>query len=119
MMLKISAAAGLFVALALASAACAKPPKQAEAPDALSDKGADMATGEDARNSNVNANESGATDGVEKMHAKCCGECKEGLAKDRTGAAATTIPCADFTDTLDPLCLEHFRGKKTMAAECK
>ena len=26
---------------------------------------------------------------------------------------------ADFTDTLDMVCLEHFRGKKTMASECK
>jgi len=46
MMLKISATAGLFLAFALATAACSTtPPKQAEVPDALSDKGPDMATG--------------------------------------------------------------------------
>ena len=33
--------------------------------------------------------------------------------------AADAIPCTDFTDGLDPFCLEHFRGKKTMASECK
>jgi hypothetical protein len=120
MMLKISATAGLFLAFALASAACStKPPKQAEVPDALSDKGPDMATGEDVRNGNVEANATAAVDNAAKIHAKCCGECKEGLGKDRTGAAPNTIPCADFTDTLDMVCLEHFRGKKTMASECK
>ena len=120
MMLKISATAGLFLAFSLATAACnTKPPKQAEVPDALSDKGADMAAGEDARNGNVNANEKGAAEGAEKLHAKCCLSCKEGLAKDRTGGAPNTIPCSDFTAELDMVCLEHFRGKKTMASECK
>jgi hypothetical protein len=120
MMLKISATAGLFLAFALATAACnTQPPKQAEAPDALSDKGADMATGDDARNGNVNANDKGAAEGAEKLHAKCCVSCKEGLAKDRSGGAANTIPCSDFTAELDMVCLEHFRGKKTMASECK
>jgi hypothetical protein len=107
----------LALALALAVPACGatKAPKQVEAPDALADKGsADISSGEDS-----SGNSKAAVGGEEKMHAKCCGQCKEGLAKDRTGAAATTIPCADFTDTLDPLCLEHFRGKKTMASECK
>lgn len=120
MMLKISATAGLFLAFALATAACStKPPKQAEVADALSDKGPDMATGEDARNGNVEANAAASVDNAEKIHAKCCGQCKQGLSKDRTGASPTTIPCADFTDTLDMVCLEHFRGKKTMASECK
>jgi hypothetical protein len=120
MMLKISATVGLFLAFSLATAACTtKPPKQAEAPDALSDKGADMATGDDARNGGVNANEKGTAEIAEKLHAKCCGSCKEGLAKDRSGGAPNTIPCADFTADLDMVCLEHFRSKKTMASECQ
>ena len=120
MMLKISATAGLFLAFALATAACSTtPPKQAEVPDALSDKGSDMATGEDARNGNVEANAKGAAEGAEQIHAKCCGQCKEGLSKDRSGGAPNTIPCDDFTAQLDVICLEHFRSKKTMASECK
>ena len=120
MMLKISATAGLFLAFALATAACStKPPKQAEVADALSDKGPDMATGEDARNGNVEANAKGAADGAEQIHVKCCGQCKEGLGKDRSGGAPNTIPCDDFTAQLDVICLEHFRSKKTMASECK
>lgn len=115
MLQKLFAAASVALACAVALPACStKPPKQAEAPDALSDKGADMSTGQD-NSGNVQA----AEDGVEKMHAKCCGQCKAGLAKDRTGSKPESIPCADFTSDLDPLCLEHFRGKKTMASECK
>jgi hypothetical protein len=117
MIAKLSAAAGLALAFAVLIPACAsQPPKQAEAPDVLSDKGSDMSGGEDARNGAVlkDADQSG----VEKMHEKCCAQCKDGMAKDRTGAAASTIPCTDFTDALDPFCLEHFRGKKTMASEC-
>ena len=53
------------------------------------------------------------------MMAKCCTACKEGLAKDRTGAAPNTIPCADFTAQLTPWCLEHFNAHPTMASECK
>ncbi len=117
MVQRLSAAALLVLAFALALPACGatRPPKQVEAPDALSDKGADMSTGEDKSGNVAGADNSG----VEKMHAKCCGECKVALGKDRSGSKAETIPCADYTADLDPLCLEHFRGKKTMASECK
>jgi hypothetical protein len=119
MLFKLTSVAGLALAAALLATACnTKPPKQAEALDPLSDKGPDMSTGEDSRNGGTNAAAAGA-DGAEKMHAKCCGECKDALAKDRTGNAPDKIPCADFTDTLDPLCREHFLAKKTMASECK
>jgi hypothetical protein len=106
------------LSLGLAIVACGGKPKQAEAPDALADKGADMQTGAEGNGGDVKAKE-GEKSGEEQMHEKCCGQCKEGLAKDRTGAKAEAIPCADFTDTLDPFCLEHFRGRKTMAAQCK
>jgi hypothetical protein len=53
------------------------------------------------------------------MHDKCCGQCKAALATDRSGAKPESIPCTDFTAGLDPFCLEHFRGRKTMASECK
>lgn len=117
MIAKLSAFAGIALTLALLIPACAtKPPKQAEAPDILSDKGSDMSGGEDARNGE--SLKGGETGGEEQMHAKCCGQCKEGRLADRTGADPKTIPCTDFTATLDPFCLEHFRGKKTMASEC-
>lgn len=116
MNLKLVATAGLALGLALVLPACGGKVKQAEVADPLSDKGPDMSNGEDSRNGQVLKDDKS---GEEAMHAKCCGECKEGMSKDRTGAAANTIPCADFTDTLDPICLEHFRGKKTMASECK
>jgi hypothetical protein len=114
---KLSAAA-LALTFALLTPACTgQPPKQAEAPDVLSDKGSDMSTGEDSRNG-ATLKDTGPS-GAEQMHDKCCGQCKDAMAKDRTGAAANTIPCTDFTDALDPFCLEHFRGKKTMASECR
>ena len=115
---KLSAAASIVLAFALALPACAgKPPRQVEAPDALSDKGTDMSTGADSSGTvAANANDKS---GEEKMHEKCCGQCKTALSKDRSGGKAETIPCADFTAVLDPFCLEHFRGKKTMASECK
>jgi hypothetical protein len=118
MILKLCSTAGLLLGLALLIPACGatKPPKQAEVPDVLSDKGSDMSGGEDARNGASLKDDKG---GEQQMHAKCCGECKEGMSKDRSGGAASAIPCTDFTDTLDPICLEHFRGKKTMASECK
>jgi hypothetical protein len=98
-------------------AACSKPPRQAEAPDALNDKGADMSTGQEP-GGEVKGNPNDKS-GEEKMHEKCCGQCKAALASDRSGAKAETIPCTDFTAGLDPFCLEHFRGKKTIASECK
>lgn len=114
----LSAKAGLALAITLVLAACSSPPpKQAETPDLLSDKGPDMSAGEDSRNG-ATLKETGQS-GAEQMHEKCCGQCKQAMAKDRTGATADTIPCTDFTDTLDPFCLEHFRGKKTMASECR
>ncbi len=117
-MIRALAAAAAVLSLALLLPACGtKPPKQVEAPDALSDKGADMATGDDTNGGMVK--DTGGKSGEEQMHEKCCGECKAALAKDRTGQKPEAIPCTDFTDGLDPLCLEHFRGKKTMASECK
>jgi len=115
---KLSAAASIVLAFALALPACSagRPPRQVEAPDALSDKGADMSTGADSSGTVANASDKS---GEEKMHEKCCGQCKGALAKDRSGGKPETIPCADFTANLDPFCLEHFRGKKTMASECK
>lgn len=108
-----------LVALALAlAAACGPPPKQAEVPDALNDKGADIApSGDDAAGQAKGQEE--AKQSEADMHAKCCEQCKEGMAKDRTGQPADKIPCTDFTDTLKPWCLEHFRGKPVMAAQCK
>jgi hypothetical protein len=118
MLLKLAVAVSLALAFALALPACAsKPPRQAESPDALADKGADMSSGEDSSGTlKTNPNEKS---GEEKMHEKCCGQCKAAAAGDRSGAKLETIPCTDFTVGLDPFCLEHFRGKKTMASECK
>lgn len=108
---KLCAAASLALACALALPACnTKPPKQAEAPDALSDKGPDMPS---------QAGSGPLQPVIEDPAKKCCGQCKTALAKDRTGAKPETIPCADFTAELDVGCLEYFRGKKTMASECK
>jgi hypothetical protein len=113
MLQKLCAAALVTFAAAFALPACStKPPKQAEAPDALQDKGADMQGG---------AADPGAklTPVIEDPAKKCCGQCKAALAKDRTGAKPETIPCTDFTAELDVSCLEYFRGKKMMAADCK
>src|SRR5689334_12663496 len=117
MLKQLTTFAGLALAFALTTAACkTKPPRQAEADDAVQDKGADMPATQEQSGPVA---DTGEKEGTEKMHAKCCGQCKEGLASDRTGAKPETIPCTDFTSTLDPFCLEHFRGKKTMASECK
>jgi hypothetical protein len=108
------------VALNLAACGASKPPRQAESSDALAEKGdksADMSTGEDSSgNVKTDPNEKS---GAEKMHEKCCGQCKAAAATDRSGAKPETIPCTDFTSGLDAFCLEHFRGRKTMASECK
>lgn len=105
------AAIALVALTGLALPACnTKPPRQVEAPDAIADKGADMpATPEKTTIQPV----------IVDPAVKCCGQCKAALAKDRTGAKAETIPCADFTADLDVSCLEYFRGKKMMASECK
>lgn len=107
----------LALSLAVATAPACAPPKQAEVADDNKETGVDMAGSEASA-------ENQPTDGAPpkeaaEMHTKCCNECKEGLGKDRSGAAPNTIPCADFTDTLSPWCLEHFRGKPTMADACK
>jgi hypothetical protein len=118
MLRPLAAAASIALACTLALAGCGtKPPRQVEAPDALQDKGADMSNGQEPSH-----DVSGGADakaGTQKLQEKCCGECKASLAKDRSGGKPETIPCTDYTDGLDPICLEYFRGKKTMAAECK
>ncbi|MFT3773713.1 MAG: hypothetical protein QM820_50720 [Minicystis sp.] len=109
---KLCAAVSIALACALALPACnTKPPKQAEAPDALNDKGPDMQAGAEAN--------APLTPVIVDPAVKCCGQCKAALAKDRTGAKPETIPCTDFTAELDVTCLEYFRGKKTMASQCK
>jgi hypothetical protein len=107
-------------ALGMLLVACGGPPKQADVPEIVDDgSGADMA-GEQAAPTPLSSAEAGAAKpNEEEMHAKCCDACKAGLAKDRTGSAPNTIPCADFTAELSPWCLEHFRGRPTMASECK
>jgi len=113
-------AARLLVLVAcLAAVTCGGPPKQAEAPDVTDDKGADM-QGQDPNAADPNKTGTEEVKASEAdMHAKCCEQCKEGMAKDRSGAKADAVPCADFTDVLKPWCLEHFRSKPTMAAACK
>lgn len=115
MLLKASLSAAVL-ALTMLASACGGPPKQAEVADDTKETGVDMAGTEPGEKP---AAEGAPTESAEEMHTKCCALCKEGLAKDRTGSAPSTIPCADFTDTLTPWCLEHFRGKPTMADACK
>lgn len=104
------------VTLMLLVTACGGPPKQAEVADDTKETGMDVAAtdpgAKPAEPGEVNEN-------AAKMHEKCCEQCKTGLSKDRTGSAPNTIPCADFTADLDPFCIEHFRGKPTMADACK
>jgi hypothetical protein len=119
MLKKLLASACVVAGIALLACGKTKPPKQAESADALNDKGADMSTGEEPGGNPKPAADSDPKPGEEAMHTKCCGQCKDGLAKDRSGGNAATIPCTDFTAALDPFCLEHFRGRKTMAVECK
>lgn len=94
-------------------AACA-PPKQAEVADDFTESKEDMASQESGgdQSTSVAAEK-------DQMREKCCAECKTGMAKDRSGAAPDTIPCADFTDTLSPWCLEHFRSNPIMASKCE
>lgn len=98
------------------------PPKQAEVADVTTDTGADMAGTEAPGSTSADKEKVGAEEvkaSAEDMHAKCCEQCKAGMAKDRSGGKPEATPCADFTDTLAPWCLEHFRDKPAMAAECK
>jgi hypothetical protein len=112
MLQKLVAAATIAFACALALPACStKPPRQAEAPDALTDKGPDMGAGAEAT--------APLAPVIIDPAVKCCGQCKAALAKDRSGGKPETIPCQDFTADLDVTCLEYFRGKKLMASQCK
>lgn len=110
---KRSAAALLLMSVFAVAAACA-PPKQAEVVDVESESGVDMAPSDAAPEQGA-----GTAPEQDEMRTKCCAECKAGLAKDRSGSAPDTIPCADFTDTLSPWCLEHFRGSPLMASRCQ
>lgn len=107
------------IAVAVVLSACGKPPKQAEVPDVLKGAGEDMAGEEAAPKPAASAAAGAAAPSDTEMKTKCCVACKEGIAKDRTGASPTTIPCADFTAQLTPWCLEHFRAHPIMASECK
>ncbi len=111
--------AAVIVTGIAALAACGKPPKQAEVPDVDKGSGEDMAGEEPATKPAASATAGASAPSEDEMKTKCCVACKEGLAKDRTGAAANTIPCADFTAQLSPWCLEHFRSHPMMASECK
>jgi hypothetical protein len=108
--------------LAVAAAGCGSPPKQVEVADVTNDTGADIQTGEPPAGDQAAKEKTGAEEvkaSAEDMRTKCCEQCKAGMAKDRSGAKPEAVPCADFTDTLAPWCLEHFRDKPAMAAECK
>jgi len=107
------------LALALSAITCGAQPKQAEVPDVTTDKGADMQAEQPSGDPNKVGGAEQAKVSEEEMHTKCCQECREGMAKDRSGTSPDKVPCADFTDVLKPWCLEHFRSKPTMAAQCK
>ncbi|MDI1427907.1 hypothetical protein [Polyangium sorediatum] len=110
-----SALVSLFFASSLLVAACSKP-KQAEVPDVDKDTGGqDMAGEETAPKPEEDAKPAGEGD----MKQKCCASCKEALATDRSGTPPDQIPCADFTATLSPWCLEYFRSNPTKASECQ
>lgn len=89
-------------------------PKQAESADPLSDSGQDMAAPDTAAADGAKNDPAGE----EAMHAKCCTQCKEASANDRSGQNLDTVPCADYSE-LQPWCTEHFRVKPTMASACK
>lgn len=97
--------------------ACAPPPKQAEVPDDTRETGMEGTPAAAADPAALPSEGPPAKEAAE-MKAKCCVECKQGLAKDRSGSDPKTVPCADYTDTLSPWCLEFFRGTPTMAAAC-
>jgi hypothetical protein len=111
-----------LVAVALV-AACA-PPKQAPLPEIGEDS--ELDPGASAPKSDGEAAgpaEEGGEDPVadEKaaMHEKCCQNCLEALAKDKSGMSADELPCADYTTELSPWCLEHFRDNPTKVSECQ
>ena len=111
--------AALALSLGVITAACGGPPKQAEVPDITKDTGQDMSGEEGAPPAAASSNPAAeAPPPAEKMHEKCCASCKEALAKDRSGAKANTVPCADFTGDMDVFCIEHFRSQPTMASDC-
>jgi hypothetical protein len=112
---------GTLVIASLLSAmawACGGPPKQAEVPEVDRESGVDMANAAPEASATA-APATGADEGEAEMHKKCCVECAAGAAKDRTGAAKSTIPCADFTATLSPWCREHFLAHPAMASQCE
>lgn len=95
-------------------AACAPPPKQAEVADDTRETGMEQSQAETA----TMPTEGPPAKEAAEMRTKCCAECKIGMDKDRSGSDPKTVPCADYTDTLSPWCLEFFRGTPTMAASC-
>jgi hypothetical protein len=103
----------LVVAAALSLACSTAKPKQAEEPDPLKDSGQDMAAADTSAAEGAKKD----TAGEEAMHTKCCTQCKDALAKDRSGEKPENIPCVDYSD-LEPWCTEHFRVKATMASAC-
>ena len=115
------AVAAFSLSMGLITAACSSgPPKQAEVPDVEKDTGQDMAPGEGSPAPAASGTPSAeAAPEADKMREKCCAACKAALAKDRSGAAASTVPCVDFTADLDVFCIEHFRSKPTMASGCQ
>jgi len=114
---------GLWGGLLLAGACGA--PKQAAIPEIEDESGLD--TG-DAPSSGADSTEEGGADdsGADTlededaaMHEKCCVNCLEALAKDKSPATPDEMPCADFTTQLSPWCLVHFRDVPTKASECQ
>jgi len=107
-----------FAAVPTILAACSGPPKQAEAPDVEKETGSeDMAPAPGEGGGSEQAATAAPEQG--EMREKCCAECKAGMAKDRSGSSPDSVPCADFTDTLSPWCLEHFRSQPVMASKCQ
>lgn len=104
----------LVAAASVTIAACSSAkPKQAEEPDPLKDSGQDMASADTSAADGAKKD----TSGEEAMHGKCCAQCKDALAKDRSGEKPENIPCVDYSD-LEPWCTEHFRVKPTLASAC-
>jgi hypothetical protein len=108
----------VLVAVGVLFVGCGKPPKQAAGPEVTESSGEDMAA-QEAAPAPASTADSKPSAEAEQMHDKCCAECKTGLSQDRSGAKPESVPCADFTAALSPWCLEHFRARPTMAAECK
>lgn len=122
--MNITAWLGLGAGLLLVAACGA--PKQAAIPEIEDESGLD--TGNDQAGADGGSAEEKTSEGSDAsptadedaaMHDKCCVNCMEALAKDRSGTAPEEMPCADFTTELSPWCLEHFRDVPTKASECK